>query len=125
MKFRKLVGGVELPEKFDNTLWINVRSNKRIDVCFGNSVRVATGVHVTVANNETARITGRNVVSSPITTGELFVTIHNPDKQNLMIYPSQILAEILVKVEPVKASKPKPRKARITSPAKLVGYESK
>jgi len=148
MKFKKLRPDVELPEKFDNTHWINVRSNERIDVCSGDQLRVATGVYVTVGKNETAGIKGANVVTLAVTTGELFVTVHNPGKRSLMIYPSQILAEILVKKAPVKVTprkprKPRtskvvtkepvaeetvasePRKTRLTSSARLVGYENK
>jgi len=148
MRFKKLRADVELPEKASATHYVNVRANERIDVCYGDQLRVATGVHVTVAKNETARIKGANVVSLDVTTGELFVTIHNPDKQNLMVYPGQVLAEILIKKAPVKVKprkprKPRtpkvvtkepvaeetvasePRKTRLTSSARLVGYENK
>ena len=125
MRFKKLVGSVELPEKASAALYVNVRANERIDVCYEDQLRVTTGVHVTVAKNETAWLKGRNVPYTRVGTGELFVPIYNPNKQNIMIYPGQVLAEILVEKAPVKASKRKPRKARLTSSARLVGYESK
>ena len=123
MRFKALRDGVELPEKASASEYINVRSNERISVCSGDRVRVSTGVHVTVAKNETARIVGPSVVGMTVTTGELFVTVYNPDKQNIKIYPGQVLAEILVKTEPVKVRKPKPRKPRKPRKPKVVTSE--
>lgn len=130
MRLKKLVESIELPEKMSATRYINVRANERIDVCYGDRVRVKTGVHVTVSKNETARLVEpralvSNVVEMNITTGELFVTMHNSDERNLMIYPGEVLAEIWVEKAPVKASTRKRRTAKFTSSAKVVKGASK
>jgi dUTPase len=122
MKFKKLVEGIELPEKTSPQRFTNVRANRRIDVCSGDTVRVSTGIHVTVSKNETARLLGiaSGVVAMDVTTGELFIDIYNKYKQNLMIYPGMVLAEILVEKAPVKASTRKRKTAKFTSSAKVV-----
>ena len=125
MRLKKLVESIELPEKMSATRYINVRANERIDICYGDQVIVKTGVHVTVAKNETAQLGGENVVTLNVVTGELFVTIHNPGERNLMIYPGEVLAEILVEKAPVKASTRKRKTAKFTSSAKVVKGESK
>ena len=103
MKFTKLVSDVELPEKASPTRYINVRANKRIDVCAGEQVRVPTGILVKLSKNETATIKGHNVVKMNVPSGELFITVRNPGEYNISIYPGEALAEILVKKPPVKA----------------------
>lgn len=130
MRFKKLSESVELPEKFSATRYVNVRANERIDVCYGDQVRVATGVHVAVAKNEKAWVVGpqstvSHVVELFVTTGELFVTIHNPNERNIMVYPGQVIAEIWVEKAPVKASTRKRRTAKFTSSAKVVKGERK
>lgn len=114
MKFKKIVESVELPEKTSASRFINVRANKRIDVCHGDTLTVPTGIHVTVSKNETASLRGiaSGVIDANVSTGELFIDIYNKYKQNLMIYPGMVLAEILVEKAPVKVTKPKPRKPR-------------
>lgn len=125
MRFKKLVESIELPEKHSPLSYINVRANERIDVCSGNEVRVATGIHVAVAKNETAKLVGPNVVKPDVTTGELFVTIYNPDERNFMIYSGMVLAEIWVEKVPVKASTRKRKTAKFTSSAKVVKREGR
>jgi dUTPase len=101
-------------------------------VCSGDTVKVSTGIHVTVSKNETARLLGiaSGVVEMNVTTGELFIDVYNKYNQNLMIYPGMVLAEILVAKKPgsVSARKPrasKSRKTRMTSSARLISNESK
>jgi len=100
MRFKKLDAGVELPEKYSPTLYINVRSAERVDVRPHEVRRVKTGVSVLVGKDETARIVGPNVSTDEIKTGnkysELIVTMHNLGDRNVMVYPGMVVARIEV-----------------------------
>ena len=126
MRFKKLVESVELPEKLSATRYVNVRANERIDVCMGNVLSVSTGIHITVAKNETVWLRGVNVpLTRVVCTGELLVPIYNKDARNIMIYPGQVIAEILVEKSPVKASTRKRKTAKFTSSARVVKRDDK
>ena len=122
MRFRKVDPEVELPEKVSVNRFINVRSAQRIDVCPGATVNVNTGLRVIVPKNEKAVIKGEHVVEGPITSGLLFVPIHNPTKRSIMIYRGQVLAEIWVEKLPVKKAASR-KKASFTSEAIVKKYE--
>jgi len=69
MKFKKLVDGVELPEKSSPELYINVRSAERVDIRKDEYRQVRTGVSMLVNKSEVARVVGANVQTTLLKTG--------------------------------------------------------
>jgi len=126
MRLRKLNDGVELPEKVNPGLYINARSNRRVDVRSGENIAIATGVEISVARGELVTISGPNVVTyviEPCKYTELFVMVANRGDRLLMIYPGQVLAEIIVvkKAARTAASTPKTRGQRKPKKTTLTG----
>lgn len=123
MRFKRIgnYDDVELPEKATASLYVNVRSAVRIDVRPGETLDIPTGVRVTVGRNEKAYLEELidGMVPKQIKSGELFVTVKNKGKRNIMVYPGQALAEIVVKKETKKATAvtKEVRKATFTSEA--------
>jgi len=114
VRLKRLNDQVELPEKTNNNKYINVRSAVRIDVRPGETVEVPTGVAVSLAKEETAYISGPNVVPTELPHGkykEIIVPIYNDGDRNLLIYPGQVIATISVE---------RKKKATIVTKATLV-----
>lgn len=117
MRFRKLNKEVELPEKSTPNKYINIRASRRIDIKPGKTRDVTTGVEVLVPKNEICWLSGDSVLEAVLEPGkyrELIITMHNPSRKTMMIYPGQVIASITVEVISTKAAKKLPKYKRTT-----------
>jgi len=108
MKFQRLNSMVDFPEQGnDQNIFVNIRSESRIDIRSGESRSVSTGLKAQLNKGETLEIIPAiNDIkfdsSMLYSSGEIFVIINNTTNKALQIYPGQSIALVVLHKEEIE-----------------------